>query len=306
MNKLKNKPRVSRTNRYGHVDKNYGEKLANFDNNKDTLEVITSSNGNEVTLEKLFGLNKEQVQCLFNKTYDERNKFEIFPNGCQNVEEYKRLLKNNSTVDEINKLDTSDDKRKASTVSLSTSILSSRKPLICPHDLCKKIIAISSFYSHFKYDHPNIPRYPLERGKQLGLPFDVSTLEYNQTKCLGLITLYDRYKKTSSTSLTQAYPKISVDTFWIMMSGSQEEIQTHAYLLIWLFTNTDEYYNCTIEVCAENNAVSYSTFCSVNDIHDSQNISEIAKRLNCLYLTYGSVKNLLQHGLGMQLRISIH
>lgn len=313
LSKLKYKPRIPRENRYVKIKQKESKKYSSTK--------LQPSNNSEVTLEKLFKLNKQQIQYLFDQTYEEKSRIDLLP--CEAALITKMPLKTEERDQELKQEPSNENKmwlRKASTMSLkknsSVASLFSRKPLNCPHDPCKKIIAISSFYSHFKYDHPEIAQYMLERGAELCLPFDVTKLEHNKTICLGLIRVYDKYKRKSCTKLNvpsgshifknNHHQRVPVDTFWIMMSGSPDEIQSHAYVLIWIFTNNNDYYNCTIEVSSENDNVCYSTFCGVNDMHDSQNITEIAQRLNCLYLSYGSVKNIFQYGLDTQLRIAIH
>lgn len=303
LRKLKVKPGIGRSLRY-KVKKTIS---------KPAIPPLINEDSSNVTLEQIFQLNREQIKSLFDQNIDEK-KCEFIPyRGCKFE---KMLLKSEDRDQEVRKNDNVEDCRewlkKSSTLSLrkntSISSLYSRKPLNCPHDPCKKIIAISSFYSHFKYDHPEITRYAIERGKDLCLPLDISKVEHNKTICFGLITVYDKFKRKQSIPNMQKLTnqRIPVDTFWIMLSGSPEETPSHAYMLVWLFTNNDEYYNCTIEISSKKDIVCYSTFCGVNDMHDSQNIVEIAQRLNCLYLSYGSMKNLLQYGSDIQLRIAIH
>lgn len=300
LEKLKNKPKVGGRFPY--------RKTKPTPSDAD-LNLPSDDGESKVTLEDLFQLNKEQIQHLFEQSFDYK----------LDVSSYEDRPKSETRDREVRQFENlrGDSKcllRRTSRASLkknaSSASLSSKKPLNCPHDPCKKIIAISSFYSHFQYDHPEISRHSLERGKQLSIPFVMAVLEHNKTTCLGLITVYDKFKKKPvapfNTSLSSHNHKIPVNTFWIMLSGSPEEMEGSAYLLIWLFTNNDDYYNCTIELAAENDHVSYSTFCGVNDMHDSQNIPEIAQRLNCLYLSYGSARNVLQYGLDTRLRIMIH
>lgn len=273
-----------------------------------------------VTLEQIFQLPKQQLQYLFDHAKDQRQKLK---GGCNTtVLNMNFPLKGELRDQEISKFYESQAESKIwltknSKMTLkknySVASLFSKKPLNCPHDPCQKIIAISSFFTHFKHEHPDIVRYTIERGKELTLVLDMSKIEHNTTICLGLVTVYDvnkislTQKSVVAVNVSKKFnQKIPIDTFWIMVSGSPDEKKSRAYVLFWLFSNNEDYYNCTIEASSEKDHISYSTFCGVNDMHDSQNIIEIAQRLNCLYLSYGSIQTMLTYGPKLQLRVTIH
>lgn len=314
LQKLKQKPGIGRSRRY--ISYNF---MPSQSGDSDVEDL--SSVQNAVTLEQIFQLPKQQLQYLFDHAKDKREKLKGTGNSAMLNVNFP--LKGELRDQEISKYYESQTESKIwltknSKMTLkkncSSSSLFSKKPLNCPHDPCQKIIAISSFFTHFKHEHPDIIRYTIERGKELTLVLDMTKIEHNNTICLGLVTVYDVNKislnqnsvlllNTVSKKFNQ---KIPIDTFWIMVSGSPEEKQSRAYVLFWLFSNNEDYYNCTIEASSEKDHISYSTFCGVNDMHDSQNIIEIAQRLNCLYLSYGSVLTMLNYGPNIQLRVTIH
>lgn len=194
------------------------------------------------------------------------------------------------------------------------SFAQSKKPLRCPHDPCKKTVAVSSFLNHFKHEHPNIQRYNVDRGMQLVIPCNASHIEHDVTFCLAMITVYDvgSIKLSSKTAphlanvCNRLNTKVPINTFWLLVSGSPEEKFSLAYALYWLFTSNNNDYTCTLEMASANDTTSYSTFCCVNGTNESQEIVDVAQRLNCLYLTKGSMMALLQDGSDLRLGITIH
>lgn len=312
LRKLKNKPGIGRPRRYSitHQASDSSEEADEKRNYKD----------NTITVEKLFQLSRDQLSVLFNaKTKDKiknmRSSYVIKEAGS-NVDDIKRekrdqVVRNSEEGTESRVWLTKTNRQLAKKESSVTS-LHSKRPLNCPHDPCRKIIAISSFLSHFKHEHPDIPRYSMERGKELHLLVDPGIIEHNSTVCLGLVTVYDINRlqvvaKPPADSVIKKFSKkIPIDTFWIMVSGSPFERKQNAYVLYWLFTNNDDFYNCILEVSSNKDVLVYSTFCGVNDIQDSQDIIEVAQRLNCLYLPYGCVESMLRYGSKLNLRITIH
>lgn len=61
------------------------------------------------------------------------------------------------------------------------------RPIICPHHTCNKSIAVSSFDSHFKYEHPDIPLIHTYLNGRNGFELYVDEVKYNQKLCIVLI-----------------------------------------------------------------------------------------------------------------------
>lgn len=310
LRKLKTKPGIGRPFRYSQ--------RTHSPESKCDVGKTPSCKDNTVTVEKLFQLSRDQLSVLFHdknkgKIKNLKGSYVMKAGAERNEiknEKRDQVVKNSEEVQESRIWLTKTNKLLTRKESSITS-LHSKKPLNCPHDPCRKIIAISSFLTHFKHEHPDIPRYSMERGKELNLCVDPAIVEHNTTICLGLVTVYDinrlqLSKPPASNVMNKFSKKIPIDTFWIMVSGSPFEKRQHAYILYWLFTNNDDFYNCTLEVSSYKDILIYSTFCGVNDIQDSQNIIEVAQRLNCLYLPYGCVESMLKYGPKMNLRIIVH
>ncbi|XP_018321201.1 uncharacterized protein LOC108734234 isoform X2 [Agrilus planipennis] len=191
----------------------------------------------------------------------------------------------------------------------------SRKPLVCPHSPCGKIIAQSSFDIHFKYEHGDIPRFDLDRGKELHLIHDISVTTHGSSFCLGLITIYESGTMTKSCvkphiSLANAgrkmLQKTQSCTFWLMVSASTEERRNRSYVMYWMLSNNDDRYHCTLELSSQDENTVCSCFCSTTGMHESLDMDDIAQKMKCLYLTYGSLSNLLGEGPKLNFRITVH
>ncbi|KAK5648746.1 hypothetical protein RI129_003638 [Pyrocoelia pectoralis] len=163
------------------------------------------------------------------------------------------------------------------------------KPIKCPHIPCSKTLNSSSLRNHFIYEHSNIPIYQLTRGNELQIKTDVSYLEHGITNCIGVIELLPH--RTS---------------FWILASASEESTPSLSYALYWLVTNSEVQYQCTIETFSSSNESSCATFCKVNDARNNFSITAIIKAMNCLFLSYGTVQNLVDDYGKLNLCIVIH
>ncbi|CAH1375225.1 hypothetical protein MTP99_016675 [Tenebrio molitor] len=191
----------------------------------------------------------------------------------------------------------------------------SRRPLTCLHDGCKKSVAVSSLVSHFKHDHGAVPCFGIEKGRELRLLFDVSLVEHDRTFCLAMITVYefnniDVVRSKSSQSVINTCSKLSgrvpINTFWLMMSGSTEYKKSGSYVVYWLYSNSEDRFWCTMELSSKNDKVSVSSFCSAVGLHESRTVEEVARNMNCLFVSHGSFVALLSEGDKINLRITLH
>lgn len=134
------------------------------------------------------------------------------------------------------------------------------------------------------------------------------------TFCIGLITVYDVTKIEAGARASHGVAntckklknRVPMDTFWLMVSGSQHEHQYSAYVVYWLFVCNNTPYTCTMDLMSARDSVSFSVFSGVNGSGDSQEIEDVANRLNCLFLTKGSVLAALEDGPEIRLGITIH
>ncbi|XP_044271630.1 uncharacterized protein LOC123015767 [Tribolium madens] len=191
----------------------------------------------------------------------------------------------------------------------------SKRPLTCLHDGCRKSVAVSSLVSHFKHDHPAVPCFGIERGRELKMLFDISLVEHNRTFCLSMITVYefnkiDVVRSKSSQSVINTCSKLSgrvpLNTFWLMMSGSSEYRKDNFYVLFWLYSNCEDRFWYTIELSSKNDRISDSSFCSAVGLHESRTVEDVARSMNCLFVNYGSFIALLEEGDKINLRITVH
>lgn len=154
----------------------------------------------------------------------------------------------------------------------------------------------------------------MDRGKNLWINCDASIIEHNVTFCIGLITVYDvakieagaRASHGVANTCKKLKTRVPLDTFWLMVSGSPQEHAYSAYVLYWLFVCNNHPYTCTMDLMSAKDSVSYSVFCGVNGSGDSQEIEDVAKRLNCLCLTKGAMLAVLEDGADMKLGITVH
>lgn len=280
----------------------------------------------EVTVEQLFQLPKEQLKILFAEHTKQQIRAAtnavVPPRSSRSIASYASIEKK-PTLKEIslNRGERSSSSvwltkvnQKALGSHLSSVLPQSKKPLRCPHDPCGKTVAVSSFLSHFRHEHPQIQRYNVDRGKQLVIPCDASMIEHNVTFCIALIAVYDpsniKPSPKANSNLTNACNKLNTkvpfNTFWLLVSGSAEEKASSAYAMYWLFTCNSQSYTCTLEMASAKDSTSSSCFCNVNGAQDSQKIEDVAHRLNCLYLTKGTLCALLEDGPDLRLGVTIH
>ncbi|KRT79758.1 hypothetical protein AMK59_7135 [Oryctes borbonicus] len=306
LKKLKFKPGIGRPRRYPIPQSRTISPAPSEQQMKNRDETIT--------MEKLFQLPSERLQEIFEEA--SKKKLALQDGIAPNCRRPKSKVPNWNQ----NKKDSSEWLVKKYTKptmkeTYSTTSMCSRKPLNCPHKPCNKIIAMSSFHTHFKHEHTDIPRYSVDRGKELEIQLDTDVLEFNTTFCLGMVTLYETNRlnvcrsnnPTPAANVVRRFAqRVPIDTFWIMVSGSCEAKKSHAYIIFWLFTSNDQFYNCTLEVAAQKEIMSYSTFCSVNCMQDSHEVKAVAQRLNCLYITYGAMESILSYGTKPKFRMTIH
>lgn len=258
---------------------------------------ISQITSEDVTVESLFHLPKKELQKLFNRNRHLSTQFE----SDQFMEQFDQI---------------SCEKDYAQPISSRLGISSqSRMPIKCPHKPCEKMVAISSFVTHFKHEHQDLPKYNIQRGKELWLPSDISEIEYNSHYCTAMITVYEINKidvqmSRSSQSVIKTCSKFSQQvpacSFWLMVSGSPERSSNKAYALYWLFCTSDENYQCTIELSSKNDSVSYSTYCGINNLPQKYTFNSIAENLSCLVLSHASLEALLTEGPEVNLRVTIH
>ncbi|XP_065155604.1 uncharacterized protein [Atheta coriaria] len=262
-----------------------------------------------VTIEQLFQLPTHQIKELFQNCTKEKLNY------------LKQLSATEGLTSKLASLSFPHKamyhNRKLTDADKSFEALQSRKPLRCPHDMCNKIVAISSFKAHYKYEHFNFKKYNMIRGNELCIPFDPAVLQHGKSICLGIISMFPNPddprrvrsddELTSHNSMNIFDEKNEVDTFWLMTTGSQSDNPQFAYILLWLFTtNEDVVYNSTIELTSEENTMTMTTFCKVNKIYESQCINEVMRRQNCLYLAYTTMRSMLMYGSTLMFRMTIH
>lgn len=191
----------------------------------------------------------------------------------------------------------------------------SKIPIKCPHKFCKKVVAPSTFVTHFKHEHSTIPKYSVERGKELCIPCDVSIIEHYSNFCLAMITVYEFNKidvkhSHSSQSVIKTCGKFSqqvpIDSFWLMVTGSSERKPNVSSAIYWMFCPSEERYQITIELCSKHDSISLSTFCEVHNSCQKLKFNDIASCLHCLLVSQASFGALLQEGPELNLRITIH
>lgn len=100
--------------------------------------------------------------------------------------------------------------------------------------------------------------------------------------------------------------RVPLDTFWLLVSGSKFEDAYRAYALFWLFVCNSAAYRCTLEAASAEDRTSCSILCGVNGSNDGQEVEDVARRLNCLYLTKGSMVAILEDGPDFILGITVH
>ncbi|XP_072392627.1 uncharacterized protein [Diabrotica undecimpunctata] len=289
LNKIKTKPGIGRPYRY-----NANQIFNNgFNCNRLDLKDQKVQNGLNVTVEALFRLPTDEVRLLLSKK-----------NGIVD-----RVVSKPSHVFEISQ------NTLIKTNSQRTLPQQSKVPIKCPHKPCKKVVATSTFVTHFKHEHPNIPKYNVERGKEICLPCDVSSIEHNSNYCIAVITVYEFNKidirnSQSSQSVIKTCSKFSqhipINSFWLMVTGSPEKKPSQASALFWLFCPCEDHYRSTIELCSKSDSIAFSTYCEVHVTAHNLMYKDIAGELNCLMVSKASLGALLREGPELNLRITVH
>lgn len=250
-----------------------------------------------MTVESLFHLPKTELEKLFNRNRHLSSQFEI-----------------DQFTEPFNQISCERDYTQPNRSRLAVPS-QSRMPIKCPHKPCEKMVAISSFVTHFKHEHQDLPKYNIQRGKELWIPCDISEIEYNSQFCKAMITVYEINKidvqmSKSSQSVIKTCSKFSQQvpacSFCLMVSGSQERNSNIAYALYWLFCTSDQDYQCTIELSSKYDSLSYSTYCGINNSPQKYTFNGIAENLSCLVLSHASLEALLREGPEVNLRITIH
>nr|CAH7725459.1 unnamed protein product [Callosobruchus chinensis] len=294
LKKIKARPGIGRVCRYTATPVNVINGVSQ-NKPKENKGTATNDGSKVVSVESLFHLPSDQISKL------------IFKNGYG-------AGKGEGEVSELSK-------RLVLTHSLhsikSTQI---RVPILCPHNPCGKMVSSihitpSSFVSHFKYEHAHIPKYNIERGRELCIPFDVSNIEHGCNVCLAMINVYEINRIDVKNSLsTQSVIKtcskfsqqIPIDSFWLMVTGSEDTRPHYSYAFCWLFNMSDECYQCTIELSSLYDSMAFSSYCDVNTSPHNRNFSDIEGSLNCLIVTRESLEALLTEGAMLNLRIVVH
>lgn len=316
---MKSKPGIGRPRRYQSETNNLSSSESG------DLD-IQEFRDHTITVEKLFQLPTEQIRKLFEATAKQRLQARK-KNKDKSANAAYRCNSDIccSTIFGMSDTNRSEDTDRTCTlrnipsvslrrfITSSTTNLLSKKPIVCPHGHCHKVVTISSFFQHFKHDHSEIPNFIAERGKELHLMHDVRIIEFDTTYCMAIIKVYEVYNvivNSSSKQLTtlaeRLNQKVPLATFWLMVSGSSEEKKSKSFVLYWLMTNSDEHFSCTMEMSSMQENICNSTVCPVNGILDSHKIDDVAHRLNCLNLCYASLHNLLGEGSKLHLRVTIH
>ncbi|CAG9858778.1 unnamed protein product [Phyllotreta striolata] len=287
LNKIKVKPGIGRPYRYNVnqiINKNYQNDHQRLNSNEASPPI-----DEEITVESLFQLPTEDLKRLLSKNSGLNKPF---------TTKEPPLLEINKPIG-----------------STSSHNLASKMPIKCPHKLCKKIVAPSTFVTHFKHEHSTTPKYTVERNKEICLPCDVSIIEYQNNFCLAMITVYefnkiDVKKSQSSQSVIKTCGKFSqqvpIDSFWLMVTGPPHRKPNISSAIFWLFCPSEERYRCTLELCSKYDSISLSTYCEVHSSCQRLKFNDIAACLHCLLVSTASLGALLQEGPELNLRITIH
>ncbi|XP_018577702.1 uncharacterized protein LOC108916008 [Anoplophora glabripennis] len=291
LNKIKNKPGIGRPYRYNTNLINRGHNYSRAHEAAPTHH----SPPPKITIERLFQLPSEEIRKILSRRNDSPRRTD------------------SSTFLEAAGERAGNVQPKICT--MQNGFLSmSKMPIKCPHNPCNKMVTLSSFVTHFKHEHADIPRYNIERGKELCIPCNVSIIEHDLSHCLAMITVYeinkiDVNKSKSSQSVIKTCSKfcqqVPINSFWLMVTGSAERRPHCSYAIYWLFTISDENYQSTIELSSKMDSVALSTFCGINT-SKSDNFLNIAENLNCLIVTKASLDAILREGPEVNLRVTVH
>ncbi|KAJ8983819.1 hypothetical protein NQ317_008945 [Molorchus minor] len=281
LNKIRAKPGIGRPYRYSI------NLLANKDYNYSRTHPNESEEQPEVTVEELFQLPADEIRKLLNRRHE------------------------STYADTPSATEPFGQQSSGGTIRTHGIASTSKLPIKCPHNPCSKMVAVSSFVSHFKHEHAEIPKYNIERGKELCIPCNVSVVEHGINYCIAMITVYeinkiDVKKSRSSQSVIKTCSKfcqqVPINSFWLMATGSVERKSYCSYALFWLFTTADENYQSTIEMSSKHDSLSLSTYCGVKNV----NFANIVESLNCLLVSKASFGAILKEGPEVNLRITVH
>ncbi|KAF5278048.1 hypothetical protein FQR65_LT15820 [Abscondita terminalis] len=256
---------------------------------------IYRCNGNQHTictpcfakLPKLGGVQCTECRSIVSKVKTD-------PNLIRNVtvEELFRL-----PIEKVNLLLSRSKEQLSSGINYAKeNILKQWKPIKCPHGPCRKTVNCSSLYVHFNYEHPDVNTFNLERGKELQTQIDISIFEHGIIKCIGIIQLL--------SPLDNDTKKNTNPLFWLLMCASKHK--KNSYVLYWITTHSDSDFQYTIETYSPVDGTSCATYCRVLDVRDNMTISDIMKSSNCMFLSYGSVTNLVDQNGKLNVCITIH
>ncbi|CAH0554349.1 unnamed protein product [Brassicogethes aeneus] len=306
LRKLKIKPGIGRPYRYSSKIVQAAKQRNNFTattepQSEEKNHKHSFGEPHNVTVEDLFQLPSNQVQRLLRKK------------SYRNVQ--------GETVEEEEEFEEEEEDTAEpllEPIRSETFLLAqSKKPLQCPHSHCNKTIAVSAFANHFRYEHKDIKTITSERGKVTTISVDaaaIEKIEHGVDVCVAMITIYERNKidltkSKSSRSVLRTCNKfqqsVPVDTFWVMVSGSEERNEHLSYVFYWVFTNTDDSYRCTIELASKKDTINVSTFCYVNST-TKETFSNLPENVNCLILGHNVYTALLKEGVDVKLRVTIH
>ncbi|XP_025830560.1 uncharacterized protein LOC108735006 isoform X2 [Agrilus planipennis] len=76
----------------------------------------------------------------------------------------------------------------------------SRKPVCCPYFSCNKTIAVTTFYDHFRYEHPSVTFLDTKFEIRNGLNFRLEDIHYNERHCILLINILNDKQQNKCTS----------------------------------------------------------------------------------------------------------
>ncbi|CAG9772656.1 unnamed protein product [Ceutorhynchus assimilis] len=190
--------------------------------------------------------------------------------------------------------------------SIFTSV--SKKPFKCPHGPCNKTVSLSQYLTHFKVEHKKIKCYEIERNDVLLMPFNVASIINSCNICLAMIKLYEM-NVTDVSPCGSSTGKVHTESFWLMVTGIPKKKSANcSYCVIWLFTSSEDSYNCTLELGTEDDSMTFSTFGKVANAFDRDciDIAHIKDRIHSLVLTKKSLLNMLNTGLALNLQLTVH
>lgn len=183
-------------------------------------------------------------------------------------------------------------------------------PIKCPHSPCGKAVLPSAYLQHFKFEHNNVPALGIDRGRVLKIPIDATIIQHGENVCIAMINLYgntgaSRSSESVLTTCSRFSQSEPIGSFWLLVSANEKESKESASAYYWLFTNTEEDFDCSLELANQNDDLKFSTGCKVNnslvDVY-----SDLPDNLNCLMISRNMFAALLEEGTGLNLRVILH